>query len=97
MFIALFQSMMSVFMFQLTDWKNVRRAFKKLDPQNGGYVTIPEFRSVLRLSNVLLSEDELYHVLSEFDEDLLGKIDYNKFLGEIFRPSAKERHLMNIN
>ena len=62
------------------DWKSLRRAFKKLDIKNDGYLSFPEFRSVLKLCNVLLDEEEVYQVLNEFDDKMTGQIPYNKFL-----------------
>ncbi|KAI8521540.1 hypothetical protein Bbelb_012940 [Branchiostoma belcheri] len=67
------------------DWKYLRRAFKKLDSDNTGYLSLPEFRSVLRLSNLILDEDEVYHVMSKFDENMEGKIPYNRFLEDTLR------------
>ncbi|XP_077999318.1 EF-hand calcium-binding domain-containing protein 6-like [Glandiceps talaboti] len=67
------------------DWRNFRRAFKKLDPERSGYLSVPEFRSVLRLCNIVMDEDEVYHVMSDFDENMTGKINYNKFLSETFK------------
>lgn len=71
------------------DWRNLRRAFKKLDPQNTGYLSLPEFRQVLSLCNLLLTEEEVYHVMSEFDEKMDGKISYKKFLSETFSNDPK--------
>ncbi|XP_067932216.1 EF-hand calcium-binding domain-containing protein 6-like [Watersipora subatra] len=71
------------------DWKNLRRAFKKLDKTGNGLLTLPEFRNVLKLANVVLDEDEVYNVMHTFDEELSGRIDYNKFLSETFRPESK--------
>ncbi|XP_038256136.1 EF-hand calcium-binding domain-containing protein 6-like isoform X2 [Dermochelys coriacea] len=62
------------------DWKTLRRAFKKLDIYSNGYLSLPEFRSVLKLCNLLLDEDEVYHILSKFDPNLDGRIDYKSFL-----------------
>ncbi|EMP27525.1 EF-hand calcium-binding domain-containing protein 6 [Chelonia mydas] len=64
------------------DWKTLRRAFKKLDIYSNGYLSLPEFRSVLKLCNLLLNEDEVYHILSKFDPNLDGRIDYKSFLEE---------------
>ncbi|XP_029766476.1 EF-hand calcium-binding domain-containing protein 6-like [Terrapene carolina triunguis] len=64
------------------DWKTLRRAFKKLDIDSSGYLSLPEFRSVLKLCNLLLDEDEVYHILSKFDPNLDGQIDYKSFLEE---------------
>lgn len=62
------------------DWRTLRRAFQKMDVSAVGKLTLPEFRSVLKLCNVILDEDEVYHVLSQYDKDLSGKLDYKKFL-----------------
>ncbi|GFN96862.1 EF-hand calcium-binding domain-containing protein 6 [Plakobranchus ocellatus] len=72
------------------DWKNLRRAFRKLDVTGNGYLSLPEFRSVLKLANVILDEDEVYHVMTEFDRDLSGKISYEKFIEETFKPETKQ-------
>jgi Ca2+-binding EF-hand superfamily protein len=68
------------------DWKTLRRTFKSMDQSRTGYLSLPEFRSVLRLCNMVLDEDEVYHVMSEFDEKVEGKINYNKFLAEVKGP-----------
>ncbi|XP_071504578.1 EF-hand calcium-binding domain-containing protein 6-like [Diadema antillarum] len=66
------------------DWRNLRRAFKKIDTGRTGYLSLPEFRNVLKLCNAVLDEEEVYQVMSLFDENLEGKINYNKFLSETF-------------
>ncbi|XP_033644045.1 EF-hand calcium-binding domain-containing protein 6-like [Asterias rubens] len=71
------------------DWRTLRRAFKKIDMGHTGYLTLPEFRNVLRLCSMVLDEDEVYHVMSEFDEKMDGKINYNKFLSETFNADVK--------
>lgn len=55
------------------DWKNLRRAFRKLDKTGEGYLTLPEFRKVLGLANVIMDEDDVYNVMHIFDEDLSGR------------------------
>ncbi|XP_071952395.1 EF-hand calcium-binding domain-containing protein 6-like [Antedon mediterranea] len=67
------------------DWRNLRRAFKKLDKGNTGYLTVPEFRNTLKLCNIVLNEEEVYHVMSDFDEYMDGKINYHRFISETFR------------
>ncbi|XP_033890757.3 EF-hand calcium-binding domain-containing protein 6 [Acipenser ruthenus] len=64
------------------EWKNLRRAFKKLDSDGSGFLSITEFRSVLKLCNLILDEDEVYHIMSKFDHNMDGHIEYNKFLEE---------------
>ena len=51
----------------------MRRAFKKLDKTGEGYLTLPEFRNVMKLANVVLDEDDVYCVMQAFDEDLSGR------------------------
>ncbi|XP_041364639.1 EF-hand calcium-binding domain-containing protein 6-like [Gigantopelta aegis] len=72
------------------DWKNLRRAFRKLDVTGDGYLSLPEFRSVLKLANVVLDEDEVYQVMSEFDRDMSGKIPYHKFMEEALRTESRK-------
>jgi len=62
------------------DWRTLRRAFQKMDSSAAGTLTLTEFKSVLKLCNVILDEDEVYHVLSQYDNNLSGKLDYKKFL-----------------
>ncbi|XP_041042289.1 EF-hand calcium-binding domain-containing protein 6 isoform X1 [Carcharodon carcharias] len=70
------------------EWKSLRRAFKKLDNTSSGYLSLPEFRAVLKLCDLFLNEDEVYHIMSKFDENMEGKINYKKFLEETYK---KER------
>ncbi|XP_064594452.1 EF-hand calcium-binding domain-containing protein 6-like isoform X2 [Liolophura sinensis] len=72
------------------EWKNLRRAFRKLDINNNGYLSVPEFRSVLKLMNVILTEDDVYHLMNVFDEAMSGTIPYEKFINEIFKPETRQ-------
>ncbi|XP_018416785.1 PREDICTED: EF-hand calcium-binding domain-containing protein 6-like [Nanorana parkeri] len=62
------------------EWKTLRRAFKKLDMDSSGYLSMPEFRSVLKLCNFVLDEDEVYHIMSKYDQNMDGRINYKSFL-----------------
>ena len=74
----------SLFIFQLSGkWINLMRAFKKLDKDNKDFLTLQEFRHVLELCNVVLDEEDIYHILTEFDEKDGDKIRYTKFLDKI--------------
>ena len=77
----------------VNDWKSLRRAFKKLDVSRQGYLTVSQFRSVLKNANITLDEEEIYQLLSAFDENMTGKIPYNKFLSETFRPRTQQDRL----
>ncbi|XP_007903894.2 EF-hand calcium-binding domain-containing protein 6-like [Callorhinchus milii] len=67
------------------DWKILQGACKKLDCRSSGYLSVPEFRSVLQLCNIILEEDEIYHIMSKCDEDTVGKIDYSKLISKLFK------------
>ena len=63
----------------------LRRAFKKLDKRNEGYLDMSEFRSVLQLCNIVLNEDEVLELLTQLDDKMEGKVNYNDFLKKISR------------
>ncbi|XP_069756339.1 EF-hand calcium-binding domain-containing protein 6 [Narcine bancroftii] len=71
------------------EWKPLRRAFKKLDSTSSGYLSLPEFRAVLKLCDLFLNEDEVYHIMTKFDENMEGKVNYKKFLEDTYK---KERN-----
>ncbi|XP_069600420.1 EF-hand calcium-binding domain-containing protein 6-like [Ranitomeya imitator] len=62
------------------EWKTLRRAFKKLDMDSSGYLSLPEFRSVLKLCNFVLDEDEVFDIMSKYDQNMDGRINYKSFL-----------------
>lgn len=64
-------------------WINLMRAFKKLDKDNKDFLTLQEFRHVLELCNVVLDEEDIYYILTEFNENRGDKISYTKFLDKI--------------
>lgn len=64
-------------------WINLMRAFKKLDKDNKDFLSLQEFRHVLELCNVVLDEEDIYYILTEFDENRGDKIRYTKFLDKI--------------
>ncbi|GCB60441.1 hypothetical protein scyTo_0014172, partial [Scyliorhinus torazame] len=67
------------------NWKSLERVCKKLDCTSTGFLTLPEFRSVLRLCNIVLDEDEIYHMMSKYDENMEGKIKYSNIINKIFK------------
>ncbi len=70
--------------FQLTkDHNGIRRAFRQADIQNSGYLSIADFRHVLHSCQIDVNDDDLYHILSEFDTRLDGNIAYEHFLNKM--------------
>nr|DBA30474.1 TPA: hypothetical protein GDO54_006443 [Pyxicephalus adspersus] len=66
-------------------WRPMRRTFQSYDDGRTGYISIPDFKQVLRKFGINLSEDEFFHILGYFDKDLKSKVSYNDFLSEFLR------------
>ncbi|XP_036372520.1 EF-hand calcium-binding domain-containing protein 6 [Megalops cyprinoides] len=69
--------------------RTLRRSFRKLDATGSGFLSPSEFGAVLKLCNVALDQEEVYHILSRFDRGLDGRVDYRKFLQEMRQKSPK--------
>lgn len=68
-------------LFQLmSEHKNLRRAFRKLDLNRRGELGISDFRRALVGCNIRVSNEDFYHILSEFDQEMKGSVSYNDFL-----------------
>ena len=65
------------------DVKQLQRAFKKLDSNNNGWLTIQEFSLVLRLCDVNVDEEESFQLLTELDKGMNGRVNYNEFLKKL--------------
>ncbi|XP_063405341.1 uncharacterized protein LOC134688497 isoform X6 [Mytilus trossulus] len=64
----------------MNEHRNLKRAFKKMDRQNRGYLSVIDFKKVLTTCKVSFSNEDFYHILSEFDHNMTGKISYQDFL-----------------
>ena len=62
------------------NWKEMRREFRNADQETRGLVTSDEFRRVLRLFNVNLSEVEFLDLQNKYDKRTTDWINYNDFL-----------------
>ena len=76
------------------EWKNLRRAFKKLDINNEGCVSLSDFKAILKNADVTLDEDEVFHVMSHFDQNMTGKVSYTHFLNETISPKWRGSYAM---
>ncbi|XP_031761961.1 EF-hand calcium-binding domain-containing protein 6 isoform X2 [Xenopus tropicalis] len=70
-------------------WRNLHGACQKLDRTGTGLLHLREFRSVLKLCNIVLDEDEILHIMSHYDTDLPGKLDYGRLVSDHKRSSQK--------
>ncbi|CAI9550798.1 unnamed protein product [Staurois parvus] len=64
------------------DWRNLLQTCQKLDTHGWGYLLLPEFRSMVKLCNIILDEDDIYHIMSHYDKDLAGKINYSRLVSD---------------
>ena len=64
----------------MAKWKNLRRGFTQHDVNGDGYLQKGEFLRVLRDHGIVLSEEDLYHLMSDIDENMDGKLSYSEFL-----------------
>lgn len=68
------------FLQMISDWKGLRRAFKKLDLLGDGFVSVTDFKSAMRKFNFPLREEDFFHIFSVFDENMEGRISYVEFM-----------------
>ncbi|XP_043565134.1 EF-hand calcium-binding domain-containing protein 6 [Chiloscyllium plagiosum] len=61
-------------------WKLIRRTFKVYDDIGSGYISLFQFRQVLRQYGINITEEEFYYLSSYYDKHLQGTISYNEFL-----------------
>ncbi|XP_072340615.1 EF-hand calcium-binding domain-containing protein 6 isoform X2 [Scyliorhinus torazame] len=61
-------------------WKLIRRTFKAYDDVGSGYISLFQFRQVLRQYGINITEEEFYYLSSYYDKYLQGMISYNEFL-----------------
>nr|XP_022343345.1 EF-hand calcium-binding domain-containing protein 6-like isoform X2 [Crassostrea virginica] len=64
----------------MAEHRNLRRAFRKLDVHRKGHLGVTDFRRALTGCNIPVSNEDFYHILSEFDQDMRGCVSYNEFL-----------------
>ncbi|XP_054999992.1 EF-hand calcium-binding domain-containing protein 6 [Sorex araneus] len=61
-------------------WRPMRRTFKSYDQNGSGFLSVGDFRKVLRQYSINLSEEEFFHVLEYYDRALSSLVPYNDFL-----------------
>lgn len=64
----------------ISDWKGLRRTFKKLDPLGDGCVSVTDFKAAMSKFNFPLNEENFFHIFSVFDENMTGRISYVEFM-----------------
>ena len=60
---------------------NLKEAFKALDKDNDGQISLEEFKDGLKqLPNVKISDEKMVEYFDSIDTDKSGKIDYTEFI-----------------
>lgn len=54
-----------------------------MDTSNTGHLSVLDFKKVLKSCDINLHPEDFYHILSEFDENMKGKICYEDFLNQL--------------
>jgi Ca2+-binding EF-hand superfamily protein len=65
--------------------RGLKRFFKQKDTDNNGYVSISDFKEAFKNLDVSLNNEELYVLNTKLDSDMLGYLDYKKFINEYLR------------
>lgn len=64
----------------ISEWKGLRRAFKRMDLSGDGFVSVTEFKAAMNKFQFSLHEEDFFHIFSVFDENMAGRISYEEFM-----------------
>ncbi|GFT14779.1 EF-hand calcium-binding domain-containing protein 6 [Nephila pilipes] len=64
----------------LKNYRDLRYAFRRADQQHSGSIRASEFRRIMALHRIHLSEDDFFYICDYFDPKLTEKIPYDDFL-----------------
>ena len=68
------------FMTELNNPNNIIEAFRLFDADNNGYISIDEFKYMLKMVDSPLSDKDVKEIFDTFDVSKDGKIDYKEFV-----------------
>ena len=68
------------FMTELNNPNNIIEAFRLFDADNNGYISIDEFKYILKMVDSPLSDKDVKEIFDTFDVSRDGKIDYKEFV-----------------
>ncbi|VEL17162.1 unnamed protein product [Protopolystoma xenopodis] len=55
-------------------------AFRRMDTTRTGQITIQQLNALLKRNDLILSPDDLYHLLTGYDTNMDGLISYFEFV-----------------
>ena len=59
--------------------EELKEAFRIYDKEGNGYITTDVLKEILREIDPELTEDDLYNIIEEVDEDGSGTLDFDEF------------------
>ena len=68
------------FMTELNNPNNIVDAFRLFDADHNGYISIDEFKYILKMVDSPLSDKDVKEIFDTFDVSRDGKIDYKEFV-----------------
>ena len=68
------------FMTELNNPNNIVDAFRLFDADHNGYISIDEFKYILKMVDSPLSDKDVKEIFDSFDVSRDGKIDYKEFV-----------------
>ena len=68
------------FMTELNNPNNIIEALRLFDADNNGYISIDEFKYILKMVDSPLSDKDVKEIFDTFDVSRDGKIDYKEFV-----------------
>ena len=68
------------FMTELNNPNNIVDAFRLFDADNNGYISIDEFKYILKMVDSPLADKDVKEIFDTFDVSRDGKIDYKEFV-----------------
>jgi len=68
--------------------EEIREAFRVLDREGHGFITVPDLTHVLQTLGEKLSSEETQELIFEADLDGDGNINYEEFVTMLFKQSA---------
>ena len=68
------------FMTELNNPNNIIEAFRLFDADNNGYISIDEFKYILKMVDSPLSDKDVKEIFDTFDVSKEKKIDYKEFV-----------------
>ena len=68
------------FMAELYNPNNIVEAFRLFDTDNNGYISVDEFKYILKMVDSPLVDKDVKEIFAHFDVSKDGKIDYKEFV-----------------